>query len=59
MNTLKIAAVSQDGSNQHVHELHFDLDSFRSMPNPRQALVAHFLILVRAAIADVDPSITI
>ena len=54
-----IKVMCQEGSNQHVLEREFTLEELEHTPNPRQALVAHFLHMAREVIAEVDPQLKV
>lgn len=56
---LVIRVMAQEGSIQHVQEKEITFDDLRKIPNPRQALVAHFLYMTREVIADADPSVRV
>ena len=54
-----IKVMCQEGSNQHMLEQEFTLENIANTPNPRQALVAHFLDMTREVIAKVDPQLKV
>ena len=57
--TITVSTKAMDGTQLDTEELTLDVDSLRTVPNPRQMLVAHFLEMTREVVAEVDPSINI
>ena len=57
MPVLKLTITVTDDSNQYEEEVSFDFEELRTIPNPRQAITAKMLAIVRPLVNEVDPSI--
>ena len=55
MATIEFTVTVKDGDKTYIQSQTFKVDDLREIPNPRQALVAHFLYRVRECLHIIQP----
>lgn len=59
MTTIEVTVVVKDGRKKYTETKVFDITMLRTTPNPRQAMVAHFLFMARELMTNIRPHFTI
>ncbi len=59
MTTIEVTVVVKDGRKKYTETKVFNVDDLRTTPNPRQAMVAHFLYMAREVLTNVRPHFTL